>query len=234
MFMLNIGYMKKSTGIAIVIVLLLLVIGGTFFLSQKSSSKTTGAEEKTETTQQGNQIAKPEGVQGSIKSLLASGKTNTCTFSKTTNDVTIKGTVYTGNGKVREDFSSTAANSTMNGHMIVDGKIGYMWNDAMKGQGYKFDMTAGQPTSSTSGKSQVPDINQDINFSCQGWTLDASVFALPTDVTFTSFSMPGAVTTRSEENPIQGQGGDSSACGACNSIPAGAGRDSCKTQLHCQ
>jgi hypothetical protein len=221
--------MKKSVGIGVL--LLLLLIGG-FFLLKKTPSTVVSPEQKVAVTPQVSQMNKEETIQGSIKSLIAGGKAVKCSFSKTTNEVTIAGTVYAGNGKVREDYSSTAAKTAVEGHMIVDGKTGYMWNDAMKDQGFKFDMTAPQPTSGASKKSQTPDINQDINFSCQGWNVDNAVFALPAGVTFSSLTVPAAVTSGDANNPVQGSG--STSCSVCNNIPAGAGRDSCKAQLHCQ
>jgi len=216
---------KKVKALAIVAILIFLLIGlGSFFLP-KSSPQPVKQTQKTDETS--NKI---ESLETTLKGLLSMGKSLKCSFDL--KDASISGTVYAGNGKVREDFQSNAVGSSMSGHLIVDSTNSFMWTDGSD-QGFKFpveQITSDEPTI-TPAKNPGQDIYKSMNFTCRSWKVDDSVFLLPNTVTFQSFKVPGV-------NPSAGTSTtgitNQSACAACDNIPAGEARSACKTQLKCQ
>jgi hypothetical protein len=220
--------MNKKTGIviAVVILLLLLLGGGVFLMTKKSQTPTT----KTE--QPAAQNTTPETAQGTLKSLLANGKSVKCSFDNSASDsAKSSGTVYVASGKMRGDFQVTSAETTTVSHMIVDSQNSYLWTDNSK-QGFKFAVNQQEPTgttSGTSGGSQGPDINQTVNYSCQDWSPDNSMFNLPSDITFSAFTVPTVPVVTGAST-----GNTSSQCAVCDNIPAGTARDTCKAQLNCK
>lgn len=218
---------KKALPVIIILLLLVLGLGVVLVMSKKSSPsvsentvvQTPAVAQKTETTEQP--------AQETLKSLLTGGKSQKCTFSNTTDATTVNGTVYIAKGKIREDFKSTAAGVETNTHVIVDSTYSYMWTENSQ-QGFKFPITQ-EPTatSSPSQSSQSVDLDQMLNYTCSGWTEDDSLFKLPANVTFQSFTVPSLPPTGSAS-------GSADQCSVCDDLPAGDAQDTCKTQLHCQ
>jgi len=225
--------MNKTVITVIVIVLLILLGGGIFYLMKKSASHSSMPAVAPTGMQKTATDNSQTTIQGTLKSLLTGGKSVVCTFSNTANANTVTGTVYASDGKMRGDFKSNSAQAAVAGHMIVDSGYSYIWTDASS-QGMKMaisNQTATPPTTN----SKTPDLNQNYKFSCQPWAVDSTVFTLPTNITFSSFAIPQGtgVPGGAASNPSTGTSG-SNACAACNQIPAGPGRTSCLTQLHCQ
>lgn len=230
----------KNKNIIIIVVVIILLIGGGLYLNMNKTPKTTQTTQPATTstvnnntnTQTTNTNNQNEEIEGSLKNLLANGKTVNCTFSNNTNDVNITGTVYAANGKIREDYKTTMKEAgAISGHMIVDSQEAYMWTDQMN-QGFKFSL-AGMPSPSSGQKNQAPDINKTMHFSCLPWTVDSSLFTLPSNINFQSMSIPAVQSTGAAGGTKTNTNDLSSQCGVCNNIPEGPGRTACKTQLKC-
>lgn len=120
------------------------------------------------------------GTPMSLAELMAGGAAQKCTFDDTMAGSPTSGTVYVGGGKVRTDFTSTQDGKTMSGHMVTDGTTMHTWIDGMS-RGFKMSNIASQGA-------EVPeqsfDVNKKVDYRCEAWTVDASVFALPEGVTF--------------------------------------------------
>ncbi len=215
---------QKNKIVVGIVILLVVLLGGVFLTMNKSKSQTSTPSAKV--GQPEMQKATTETAQGTLKSLVASGKSVKCSFSNSATDsAKVSGTVYVSSGKMRGDFKTTS-NDSVSSHVIVDSQNSYIWTDMSK-QGYKFAI-ANQQQTNAAGRSQGPDMNQTVDYSCQDWSVDGSVFALPTDITFTSPIMPAASSTTGG-----GSTGVSAQCAVCDNIPAGSGRDACKAQLRC-
>lgn len=192
--------MKKNVGVAIVVLLLVLSLG-VFFMNGKKK-----------TTENSNVQTAKDNSPKSLKELLGVGITQKCTYDG--------GTVYLANGKMRGDFAEDS-------HMIVDGTTSYIWTGNEK-TGFK--MTFDPNTLETENKETTPansvDYNQEYNYDCNNWSLDASVFDLPKDVKFQDFSslMPTA-------NPEKA-GGNTSQCGYCDGLD-GDSKTQCLQALNC-
>jgi hypothetical protein len=221
-----------------VLAVLLLIGGGAFYaMKPKITSGPATNEGNLSAANQNNPTGTPQSIQGTLKNLLTEGKSVSCTYTNNQANYATSGTVYVANGKMRSDFKSTMADKPeTSGHIIVDGTYSYVWTD-QNNQGFKVLMA--QPTTSPAagqtGGSQGPDLNQQVNYTCNSWTPDNSMFSLPANVTFQEFKIPTIAVTGTGENPAANSGDNTNpACAACNNVPAGPGRDACKTQLHCQ
>jgi len=212
--------MNKKVGIIIAVVVILALVG--FFVLKMGKSTTQVSTNKTPVTQTTVAVAnKAETVQGTIKSLITAGKSEVCTYTNQVSSATINGKIYVADGKMRGDFTSvsSAKGESVNSHIIInDAQSVYAWTD-LSSRGMKISITAGEKVASTSGN---PDINQQVQLSCQGWTPDASLFTVPSTVTFYSL-----------DTLTKPAAGANAACSACANLPAQA-QAACKTQLNCQ
>ncbi len=204
--------------IIIVAALLLLGVGGYLYMKKGTPAGIPGAQTGSQTTSV-----------NSLKDLLAKGIAQSCTFSSDAES----GTVYVSGGKTRGDFSSVTEGKTVLSHMIVDGNTSYLWTDGQN-TGFKmsFDPNAAASatpgTAGTTGSTGSFDANANMNYKCSSWFADASKFALPAGVTFTSFSVPTmapATTT--------GTSGNSSQCSYCDSL-SGTQKTECLSALNCK
>lgn len=227
---------KKILAMFVILLLLLLSIGVLYF-SRKGGSIQSHTKElqnqEQPTIGQSNTGNKTESIEATLKSLLSMGKSLKCTFSNNIKDASINGTVYAANGKVRQDFQTTSIGNATSNHLIVDSSNTYMWTDGSN-QGFKFaiDQASTGPASSGYSQSQTQDINKSMNFSCQGWSADNSFFVLPTNVTFQSFTIP-VVPSTIKSSTGSGVSAPNSACSACDNLPEGDARNTCRTQLDC-
>lgn len=206
---------KKVLMIAVVI--LLLLAGGWYYMSSKKTGSplslgTGGGEQQSAAT--------------NLRELIGKGIAQTCTF---TSDES-KGVVYMNGGKVRQDFEITLDNEVMKSHVIVMDNTMYNWSDGQKtGIKVAFDPKATpvaveSPSAGSSGKF---DASTDMDYKCGVWLPDSSKFALPTDVTFTSFDIPTQAT------PAKGTSGSSpSQCAYCD-VLTGDDKTQCLKAMNC-
>ena len=232
---------KNNTAIIIVVVVVLLVLAGAayHFMRHSNMSPTQSNENANSQMQQITSGKK------SLFDFFSMGGSQKCTFTNTTNG---GGTIYVSSGKMRGDFQETnnSTGKTAQTHMINDGTYVYIWTDGQT-NGYKMSdavmkQEESQPTQAPSTGSQPQpsqgmDMHQQMNTSCGGWTADASMFTVPTNVTFTDYSSmmqgasTGATTMHTGAAPMQGT---SAECAECNQAPAGAARNQCLAALHCK
>lgn len=216
--------MKKI--IIILIILILLGVGAYLLMGRSYQPPTSQVPvSQNKPTSSGTQT-----IQGTIKSLLSAGKSQKCTYSSNLESGSVGGVVYIANGKMRGDFVSVTEQTKINGHMIVDSGFSYIWTDMNK-QGIKMAIDQKVQPTGTSANSQTPDINQTFNYTCQTWTEDNSMFTLPSDISFSTFTLP--VVQPSGVAPSN-NGTSTSVCSACDNLPAGSARDTCKAQLGCE
>jgi hypothetical protein len=220
---------KKLMGIIAGSLILILLAAVIFFVTKKPKSSSTNQPVSNGQSSQGA----AETIEGSIKSLLSAGKSLKCTFSNSTDEVNVEGTVYVSGGKVRQDYKTTSSQFSSSGHVIVDSENSYMWTDSSD-QGFKFPIDNGEQRaiSPASGSENV-DVNKNYKFSCGGWIADNSLFVIPSNINFQTLSIPAIGTVA----PTAGSSGTTSNpsenCAVCNNIPAGAARDNCLAQLNC-
>lgn len=213
--------MKKIILPLLAILLLAAII---FFIVSNRQKQNTSPEAQTPTT------APTPATEVSLQELVASGKSQTCTYSYSDESVgKMEGTVYVSGGKMRGDYSIEGAEGkAMNGSMIYDGKYMYTWSSAMP-QGMKIAVSDDmkQATSSSTNQQSI-DMQKKMNYSCKSWTADTSKFTPPSDVTFREFAIPSLSPGQSAPGGEQ----TTNNCGACNSLPNEA-KEACLTAMKC-
>jgi hypothetical protein len=223
--------MNTKVVVSIAVVILLLVGGGVAYKMMKSStsSATTQASVTESNVSPTAPASTTQNVEGTMKDLMTAGKSEVCTYSNAVNGTTVNGKLYVTSGKMRGDFASVNSGNkeTVNSHILInDMQTAYAWTD-LSNRGVKIAISAATATASNSGS---PDMNQKVQFSCQGWTPDDSMFTVPTTVTFYSMK---AVVPPAAGGTAQSVGDNATACAACAKLPAAA-QQMCKSQLNCQ
>lgn len=172
-------------------------------------------------------------MKGSMFDLLKSGDNLVCTFNSTSETGDVEGTTYISNNKMRGDFVIKDGISNMTSSMISDGEWLYSWSSAMpQGMKMKLDQFADQDSTnpdtpvSNENTDQTPldDLKQDYDYDCDSWSVDASKFVIPTDVTFVDYS--------ETLKQMQQQSGDM--CQTCDSIPNEDAKAQCRSAYNCQ
>ncbi|HVM59003.1 MAG TPA: hypothetical protein VMT80_01600 [Candidatus Paceibacterota bacterium] len=172
--------MKNTTLVGLAVVALIAVGGAVYFLPSASPSAGT-----QETAAVGN--ANQSGAYtGSVSDLMGRQGSWKCTMNTNTDQAVSSGVIYSSSGKVRGDFTTNVSGyGSMESHMIADGTDVYTWSPMMP-MGIKVPMTASASAQSSAGASGSASFSAGTAYSydCEPWTADASVFAVPTDVSF--------------------------------------------------
>mgnify|MGYP001588210567 CR=1 FL=1 len=167
---------------------------------------------------------------GSIAQLMAQG-TSKCEVTSETDGVSSSGTVYVADGKVRGTFTTSGAGvGTVESNMIVRDGFVYVWSDAMP-QGIK--MSAEASGGAQTGASQPNPYDANYDYNCTRWSPVESQFALPSDITFTEFSVPTAGATGAT-GATGAAGASGVSCAQCDLAPAGSAREQCRAALNCK
>ena len=171
----------KNKGLIIAVVVILLLVAGYFLMNKKGAPSIPGVT--TSETSSGPK---------SLKDLLSAGIAQKCTYSTTDENGSNEGTTYISGGKMRGDFSMTAAGKNTKSHMISDGKTSWIWTEGEE-QGFKMTV---EETSATPGATEPQDASfqggtdwdQKVDYKCSAWVTDGSYFTPPTNVKFSDFS----------------------------------------------
>lgn len=196
------------------IIILFLAVGGYLFMKKTSPSSSTNPNTATATLTPAPFTAQ------SLKDLFIEGASRQCTFTTDSNST---GTVYVGSGKIRGEFSTKTGTQTVLAHMISDGKTSYIWMDDNKtGMKMTLDIaSAATESNKTPSSEQGIDVNQKMKLECSNWSVDASKFEIPANVTFTDVSTIGRPTPGAlKPNSSPETSGKSAQCAACNNAPA--------------
>lgn len=171
--------MEPKTLIGIVVAIAV-VGGGIWYVSgQKAEAPAdgepvTGAEETADGS-------------GTLADLMKRSGSYKCTVevkpTQANANTESSGTVYVGNGKMRGDFSTVVAamgGKKVESHMLTTDGYVYTWSDMMP-QGMKIQVdTTGEVATQTG-----MDANAAVDYHCSPWTVEASRFTVPTNITFT-------------------------------------------------
>lgn len=170
---------NRNITLAIIGIIAVILLGWFFFFRNNNISNETIGGETSETA---------GGIfSGSLMDLTARGGDYKCTFDQTTAAGISQGTVYVSGNKMRGDFMTGAAQNgaMVENHMINDGTWIYTWSPAMA-QGFKMSMNTATGASNANAQmgSSYADVNQALNYDCDAWNADASVFIPPVGMNF--------------------------------------------------
>lgn len=168
------------------VVIAILIIGGAYLLfgrnNKLADDQKTGTSATT-TTSTGDSTAQTAGEPQSLKDLLALGTSQKCSFTDESNS----GNFYVSGGKARGDFTTTVDNKPTQGHMIMENQTAHMWMDGQS-QGFKMSTAVTEQTPAAAQTSQAVDTNKKMDYSCQPWAADSSMFSLPSGIEFMDLS----------------------------------------------
>lgn len=169
---------KKAVG---VIAGILLVGGGVSILMQSS-------ETGNEASLTASAVRTPSQVSGSVDDLLALGEDVVCTFEEQHVQGMVRGDVYVSGARLRSNFAFVSEQGNFEGSMIRDGEYVYTWGGTPFGQ--FASKIAFRDFDEEYIASQIPvDMTNDLDYTCEAWNVDASVFVLPTDIEFVEIDM---------------------------------------------
>ena len=183
---------------SIVVLCLAVVVlgGGVWYFTQNTSTEDDKSTPAMQESGAADEIEMKEaeftGV-GSFGSLLGLGQSITCTYSYEDESGSGSGTSYFADGKMRVDATMSTDGGTMNTHMINDGSYVYTWSIdtterfAMKMPVPDETMTAEDYDTPDMGAESQVSMDQSVEYECDRWSVDQSVFVPPSDVEFMDF-----------------------------------------------
>jgi hypothetical protein len=156
---------------------LVVVAAAGYFIWQNVPANTLeeqGAAAETAISRQGS---------GSFAELAALGGSFECEVSMNMEGVSADGVVYIASENVRADFTAQVSGQSFTSHMLRTDGFVYTWSDLLP-QGFKMmaddSQSSGEPVALQSGF----DPNSPVQYNCNPWVADASVFVVPTNITF--------------------------------------------------
>jgi len=186
--------MKKTI---LLIVGLVIIVGGVWYMS---SSDTPIEEANTEATEERNeQPATNEQVEenlsgfGSFENILSRGDNVRCEFKSTYEGQTSEGTFVTDGERFRmeatiEDLQSGQITS----NVINDGSHTYTWSTSADGtMALKIANTEIETDNTIDYSRSIPPeqaqvgFEQEVEYDCDRWSVDATTFVPPNDIEFT-------------------------------------------------
>jgi hypothetical protein len=174
----------------------LVVVGGVWYITTtdtptEEASTSTDAERATETAPD---TVEPETLSGfgSLKNILGLGDTIRCEFRSTFEGQTSEGVFYTDGERFRVDSTVTSPESgTITSNMINDGIYTYTWGQSPQGA---MAIKMATPEESDpmdwatedweANEESYVDFEQEVEYDCDRWNVDTSVFVPPSDVEF--------------------------------------------------
>ncbi|MFA5776072.1 MAG: hypothetical protein WC988_00745 [Patescibacteria group bacterium] len=224
--------MKNNKSILIVfsiLILFLLVFVGWKLTSKKPAQDMSSSQNQQ--TQKPNEENTTSSVNGNVFDLIKLGKILKCTYSMDAEGVSISGISYVSGKNMRGDFENTdPTGSKMQSHMISDGAWVYTWTSASP-QGFKMNVSDAEsktPTADTGSSANgqnLDNFKNNLDFKCNPWVEDTSLFQVPSDIKFTDFS---------ESMKNINSGSKDTMCAACDYAQSEEDKAACKKQLGCQ
>lgn len=176
-----------SKSLIIGLVAAVLVVGGAtaFFITQKdadSNSNSSTAEINKENEDKSTKDKNSDSeLISTFNKLRDDGKDAKCTYTFKDNNTSVEGVGYfTSNKKARLDYKAVDSGEdgkTINASIIISEDSQTFWDNATK-KGFQVSVSKEQSQAAQSGI----DTNKDIDFKCEDWDADLSVYVVPDDV----------------------------------------------------
>jgi hypothetical protein len=216
--------MNKTVLSSVGILVLIALFAGGYFLYSRSNS--TGKIENSVSNQETSSTSLSQSK--SLRDMMAMSTNQECSFNDEGGN---SGVVYVGSGKVKGDFTTIANGTSTVSHMYSDGSQMYVWMDGQP-TGFKFSLDSMNDISTDSKVSGNVDVNKKLDYSCKNWSVNNSVFVLPTNITFSDFSslMPSGVMQNQDGNGTNDM--KAIQCAACANL-TGESKNQCLTALSC-
>lgn len=221
--------MNRNILVTILVVIVIIAVGAGYMFVNNSATSPSISEKQPEASI----VTTTEKT--SLKSFMSMTGTQKCNFNDP--DSETSGEIYMGEGQVRGDFVSKMGDKPVTSHMVNDGTDVYVWMDD-QATGFKTSLKAMEEMSNqegVTGVNQTVDLNKQVDYKCESWTLDKTKFAVPVEVKFQDVGamMQNVQGMQSAlPNASIPAGANQAACAACDNLE-GAQRTQCKTALKC-
>ena len=172
-------------------------------------------------------------AQSSFNELLASGRTQSCTYAFKDEQGSQAGTVYfDGAQRMRGDFTIQAENAgTFDSHFIREGDWMYAWGGPTGSEmGTKINIAAQAQAEADQQSDTSADFDQRFDFDCDPWSVDRSKFELPQNVVFSEISAQFTGGMDADAGTGSSPGNQ---CSSCELLPEGEARNQCLQALGC-
>lgn len=176
-----------------ILVGIIIIGGGVWWLSNEPDQDASGTTGTTETVTTEDDVTPPETTTmegtASMRELIARDEAMTCTFSfASTDGVSGDGTGYfAGDERMRMESTVTQDGETYEVDYIINDDTMYMWGNTAQGT-FGMQMTLTESDAAAS-ESDIPvGVDDDITYSCSSWSVDESLFEIPTEVEFMDMS----------------------------------------------
>jgi hypothetical protein len=179
--------MNTTTIIGIVAGVVL--VGGALYLMNRAPDGEEAAMQAAgESAALQDETAEPGAFAGSLIELAARGGQWKCTVDAAVDtgatQAVSSGVVYVSGENIRADFTSAVSGfGNVETHVIGDGAYTYTWTSLLP-QGFKAEMTSGGASSGAATSGYGADANQSFAYECEPARADASLFVVPSTVTF--------------------------------------------------
>lgn len=169
--------------------------GGLWYVAQKSSSPEQ-AQQNTEAKQQEETANNNMSGQGSFTDLMEFGESVRCTYSAQYETGSMQGVTYVDgkNNRIRTDGTAQGDSMPATFGVIMAADVMYWWSDTPSGvQGMKMPIAREsgevQPTYAGETESSGPvSMDERVDYHCEHWGVDESVFIPPSDISFTDMN----------------------------------------------
>ncbi len=181
-----------NSKVIIAIACAVLVIGGGVAFIAMSGDDENSETKSSQTSSSGsaNESSEKE-VNGNLKSISSGGKPQSCTFSYSGENGSGTGKMFTdgkGRGLLTMDLTTEQGNVGQSNTLTTTDKV-YSWTKTdSQSVGFVFDASTLESNTSTPGtsSSQTQNASKDFSLKCKSWTVDETVLAVPSDVTFST------------------------------------------------
>lgn len=164
-----------NTKVAIGVVAALIVAGGAYYFYMPKDGAPMGDAQTADTNNKKMAFA----------DFIKQGGSYKCTVRQSVQGVESEGTTYISGDMIRGEYATQVQSQNIQSTMIVRDGYTYSWSSMMPNTGFKVRVaqTAGDTGAAASGNYSF-DAEQIGDYSCESWSADASMFAVPTNITF--------------------------------------------------
>lgn len=183
------------------------------------SACTKPAQQQNQNQNQQQAQNQQENLSGTIKDLIGLGRSVKCTWESPQGQG--KGVVYASANKAKTEMEIDVDGQKMMINSLIDGDWMYQWGNSMMGN-TKMNIKELEKMAPQQDQEQpqaAQNYNQELNYTCTPWGIDASVFNLPSDIEFTDTTQQ---MTNMMENAEQMQ---QDLCKMCQNLPEQAKAD---------
>ena len=186
--------MTKNTIISLAVVGIVIMLGALFFLRQggtitpnvvpetESPRDLAGAQQNTSDI-----LSSPGIFHGSLRELVLRGGEYKCTFSYHGPTAVSDGTVYIAGERVSGEFSTKVPQvpTAIISKLILKDGSAYSWSSVMPNNGFKTSFEKMLDDNiAPSVESATYDYHQQVDYKCEKFTIDETIFAVPEHISF--------------------------------------------------